>query len=86
MNYIQRLYIAERCMPGAAVVDVCCGRGLQLPVLYRYVAHIASYTGLDIAPEHLAEAWGTGEQLDCASGNGPSISSSPSATSPSHGP
>ena len=71
MNYVQRLYIAERCLPGAAVVDVCCGRGLQLPVLYRYVAHIASYTGLDIAPEHLGEARERVEQLDCAYGKRP---------------
>src|SRR2546430_15942446 len=56
MNLMQRLYIAQRCAPGARVVDVCCGRGLQLPGLYRYAAHIASYTGLDISPANLAEA------------------------------
>lgn len=27
---------------------MCCGRGLQLPVLYRYADHIAGYTGLDM--------------------------------------
>jgi SAM-dependent methyltransferase len=59
MNYIQRLFIAERCPPGTRVIDVCCGRGLQLPVLYRYAPHIASYLGLDIAEPHLdlARAW-----------------------------
>lgn len=56
MNYVQHLYVAERCMPGARVIDVCCGRGLQLPVLYRYAAHIERYIGLDIAPGALAEA------------------------------
>jgi SAM-dependent methyltransferase len=56
MNLAQRLYVAERCPPGARVVDVCCGRGLQLPVLYRYAAHIASYTGMDVSPVNLAEA------------------------------
>jgi SAM-dependent methyltransferase len=56
MNLAQRLYIAQRCPPGARVVDVCCGRGLQLPVLYRYAAHIGGYTGLDISPANLAEA------------------------------
>jgi SAM-dependent methyltransferase len=71
MNYIQRLYIAERCLPGAAVVDVCCGRGLQLPVLYRYAPHIASYTGMDIAPGHLSEARGRADQLDRVYGNRP---------------
>jgi SAM-dependent methyltransferase len=61
MNYIQHLYVAERCPPGARLVDVCCGRGLQLPVLYRYAPHIACYTGLDIAAVNLAEA---GEQVE----------------------
>jgi len=56
MNYIQHLLIAQRCLPGANVVDACCGRGLQLPVLYRYAPHIAAYTGLDIAAVNLAEA------------------------------
>jgi SAM-dependent methyltransferase len=56
MNYIQRLFIAERCAPGAAVVDVCCGRGLQLPALWHYAPHIERYVGLDIAPANLDEA------------------------------
>lgn len=56
MNYIQHLYVAERCPPGARLVDVCCGRGLQLPVLYRYAPHISAYMGLDIAATHLDEA------------------------------
>ncbi|MBC9718434.1 class I SAM-dependent methyltransferase [Streptomyces sp. TRM66268-LWL] len=56
MNFLQHQYIAERCKPGADVVDVCCGRGLQLPTLYKSAPHIASYTGLDIAPENLREA------------------------------
>jgi SAM-dependent methyltransferase len=56
MNYVQRLFIAGRCPPGAAVVDVCCGRGLQLPVLREHAPHIARYAGLDIAAGNLAEA------------------------------
>jgi SAM-dependent methyltransferase len=56
MNYVQRLYIAARLAPGARVVDVCCGRGLQLPVIYRYAPGIGSYTGLDIAAGNLEEA------------------------------
>jgi SAM-dependent methyltransferase len=56
MNYLQRLLITDRCRPGDRVVDVCCGRGLQLPVLYRYRPDLASYVGLDISTDNLAEA------------------------------
>ena len=71
MNYIQRLFIAERCGPGARVTDVCCGRGLQLPVLYRYAPHIASYLGLDITQAHLDQASATAAGLDDAHGSRP---------------
>ena len=71
MNLAQRLYIAQRCRPDARVVDVCCGRGLQLPVLYRYAPHIASYTGLDISPANLTEARGMLAQLDERHGGRP---------------
>lgn len=64
MNYIQRLFIAERCRPGDRVIDVCCGRGLQLPVLYRYSPHIASYLGLDISQAHLDQAAAAAAGLD----------------------
>ena len=64
MNYVQRLYIADRCPAGAKVVDVCCGRALQLPVLYRYAPHVSLYVGLDIAPANIAEAWVRTAQLD----------------------
>ncbi|MEU6562610.1 class I SAM-dependent methyltransferase [Nocardia nova] len=56
MNYLQRLFIAEHIRPGDRVVDVCCGRGLQLPPLYRYCPHIGGYDGLDISPDNLAQA------------------------------
>jgi SAM-dependent methyltransferase len=56
MNYIQHLYVAEHLPPETRLVDVCCGRGLQLPLLYRYAPGIGSYTGLDIAAANLEEA------------------------------
>lgn len=56
MNYIQRVYVADRCPVGALVVDVCCGRGLQLPVLYRYCPSLGGYLGLDLSAANLAEA------------------------------
>src|SRR5215469_2542784 len=56
MNLMQHLIVAERCMPGARVLDVCCGRGLALPLLYRYAAGIERYVGLDISAGNLGEA------------------------------
>ncbi|WP_067473005.1 class I SAM-dependent methyltransferase [Nocardia amamiensis] len=56
MNYLQRLFIAERTRPGDRVVDVCCGRGLQLPPLYRYCSALGSYVGLDISAANLEQA------------------------------
>ena len=56
MNLLQRLFVLERCRPGDRMVDVCCGRGLQLPVLARYLPGLGSYTGLDLSADHLVEA------------------------------
>ncbi len=56
MNLMQHLMVAERCGEGASVLDVCCGRGLALPLLHRYAPKIARYVGLDISPDNLAEA------------------------------
>jgi 2-polyprenyl-3-methyl-5-hydroxy-6-metoxy-1,4-benzoquinol methylase len=56
MNLTQHLYVTERCRPGDRVVDVCCGRGLALPLLCRYAPQIGSYIGLDISPTNLGEA------------------------------
>ncbi|MBC8091701.1 MAG: class I SAM-dependent methyltransferase [Pseudonocardia sp.] len=55
MNLLQRLFIAQRCRPGDRLVDVCCGRGLQLPVLARYRPDLGHYLGLDVSPDNLAE-------------------------------
>ncbi|MFD8782546.1 class I SAM-dependent methyltransferase [Kitasatospora sp. NPDC059599] len=56
MNLMQHLIAAERCPEGANVLDVCCGRGLALPLLHRYAPNIARYVGLDISPDNLDEA------------------------------
>lgn len=56
MNLMQHLIVAERCAPGARVLDVCCGRGLALPLLRRYTPEIERYVGLDISSENLNEA------------------------------
>lgn len=71
MNLAQRLFIAERCPTGARVVDVCCGRGLQLPTLYRCAGPLERYVGLDLSPDNLAEARATVARLDTAYGASP---------------
>lgn len=56
MNLMQHLIATERCADDAKVLDVCCGRGLALPLLHRYAPRIARYVGLDISPDNLSEA------------------------------
>lgn len=58
MNYVQHLYIAQRAaLPmGQAVLDVCCGRGLLVPLLVQYAPGISGYLGIDISGENLREA------------------------------
>jgi hypothetical protein len=53
------------------VIDVCCGRGMQLPALYRHAPHIAGYHGLDVHEPHLAAARGMVANLDRAYGRQP---------------
>jgi ubiquinone/menaquinone biosynthesis C-methylase UbiE len=56
MNYLQHLFIAERCKPGNWVLDVCCGRTLQVPLLKYVVPGLGGYVGVDISQENLQEA------------------------------
>ena len=48
MNYIQHQQIVRWCKPGNRILDICCGRGLLLPMLRYERKDIASYTGVDI--------------------------------------
>ena len=68
MNYLQRLLITQRCRAGDRVLDVCCGRGLQLPVLHRYRPDLHSYVGLDISADNLAQARARQAGLDTVAG------------------
>ncbi|WP_083507165.1 bifunctional 2-polyprenyl-6-hydroxyphenol methylase/3-demethylubiquinol 3-O-methyltransferase UbiG [Frankia sp. ACN1ag] len=69
MNLVQHLIVAERCAPGSRVLDVCCGRGLALPLLFRYAPTIAGYVGLDISAANLEEARERIEALRSAYGD-----------------
>jgi len=52
MNYIQHQQIVRWCKKGNHILDVCCGRGLLLPLLRYERKNIASYTGVDIEPKN----------------------------------
>jgi 2-polyprenyl-3-methyl-5-hydroxy-6-metoxy-1,4-benzoquinol methylase len=52
MNYIQHQQIVRLCKKGNHVLDICCGRGLLLPMLRYERKDIASYTGVDIEPKN----------------------------------
>jgi SAM-dependent methyltransferase len=50
MNYIQHHQIVKWCRDGTRVLDVCCGRGLLLPMLRYQRKALGGYTGVDIKP------------------------------------
>lgn len=52
MNYIQHHQIVKWCKKGDKVLDVCCGRGLLLPMLRYQRKDIAGYVGVDIEPKN----------------------------------
>lgn len=52
MNYIQHHSIVLMAKAGDHVLDVCCGRGLLLPLMRYERKNIASYTGVDIEPKN----------------------------------
>lgn len=52
MNYIQHHQITRWIRPHNHVLDVCCGRGLLLPMLRYQRKDLGSYTGVDIEPKN----------------------------------
>lgn len=48
MNYIQHHQIVRWTKKGTRLLDVCCGRGLLLPLLRFERKDLGSYTGVDI--------------------------------------
>jgi ubiquinone/menaquinone biosynthesis C-methylase UbiE len=56
MNYIQHLRAVQMIKPGWKVLDVCCGRGLLLPLIRWYRKDIGEYVGVDISEKNVREA------------------------------
>ena len=52
MNYIQHQQIVRMAKKGYHLLDVCCGRGLLLPMLRYERKELGSYTGVDIEPRN----------------------------------
>ncbi len=52
MNYIQHHQITKWCKSGNWVLDVCCGRGLMLPLLRYNNKDLGGYVGVDIEPKN----------------------------------
>lgn len=50
MNYMQHYQVVLMAHAGDRMLDLCCGRGLLLPLLRYHRKNIRSYTGVDIAP------------------------------------
>jgi len=48
MNYMQHHMIVQMARKGDHLLDMCCGRGLLLPLLRYQRAALGSYTGVDI--------------------------------------
>lgn len=55
MNYIQHHHIATQLHSGDVVLDVCCGRGLMLPLIRYIRPNIARYIGVDIDAGNISE-------------------------------
>lgn len=55
MNYIQHHAAVKRMKKGWRVLDVCCGRGLLLPLMRYHKPQVAEYVGVDISPSNISE-------------------------------
>ena len=55
MNYIQHQAAVNRMRSGDLILDVCCGRGLLLPMIRWYKRKIAGYVGVDISERNIRE-------------------------------
>jgi len=53
MNYIQHETVVRMARRDDRILDMCCGRGLLLPMLRYQRKDIESYTGVDIEPRNV---------------------------------
>ncbi|HUV46550.1 MAG TPA: methyltransferase domain-containing protein [Candidatus Bathyarchaeia archaeon] len=53
MNYIQHFKAVKMMKKDFIVLDVCCGRGLLLPLMRYHAKEIKKYIGVDIEPKNL---------------------------------
>lgn len=51
-NYLHHHWIAKQARKDELVLDVCCGRGIMLPLLRYHAANIAGYVGVDLEPSN----------------------------------
>jgi SAM-dependent methyltransferase len=56
MNCTQHLRAVQMMKPGWRILDVCCGRGLLLPLIRWYRKDIGEYVGVDICEANVREA------------------------------
>lgn len=67
MNYIQHLAAVRMIRKGDQVLDVCCGRGLLLPLMRYHASDAGGYTGVDIEEGNLESRHrnvATGKEVD----------------------
>ena len=55
MNYIQHHKAVSMMKKGDRVLDVCCGRGLLLPIIRYYAKNINEYVVVDISESNINE-------------------------------
>jgi len=55
MNYIQHHAAVQRMKKNDRVLDVCCGRGLLLPLIRYHKPNIKEYVGVDIEEKNINE-------------------------------
>ncbi len=55
MNYIQHHAAVKKMKKNWRVLDVCCGRGLLLPLIRYFKPNIKEYVGVDISEKNINE-------------------------------